>query len=107
MFEGFGRFSFLLFIPVRLVPSFIFVRVVRSRGTKANDGTKMNDGTKTNERNDTNPNVSNSPNCSNDYSPVSPTRKRTNREIWMFSPVFALACATSCAIVTALSRTDG
>ena len=27
--------------------------------------------------------------------PPSPTRKRTNRLIWMFSPVFALACATS------------
>jgi hypothetical protein len=41
------------------------------------------------------------------YSAFSPTRKRTNRETVMFSPVLALACATICWIVCELSRMDG
>src|SRR5688500_11260779 len=41
-----------------------------------------------------------------DYSLVSPTLNLMNRLIWMFSPVFALAWATSCEMVTALSRID-
>ena len=40
------------------------------------------------------------------YSP-SPTRNRTKRATWMFSPVLALAWATSCEMVTFGSRTYG
>src|SRR5436190_24002851 len=37
----------------------------------------------------------------------SPTRKRTKRATWMFSPVFALACATSWEMDRFGSRTEG
>ena len=41
------------------------------------------------------------------YSAPSPTRKRMNRLTWMFSPVFALAWATSWLTVTLSSRMNG
>ena len=41
------------------------------------------------------------------YSAPSPTRNRTNRLTWMFSPVFALACATSWLTDTLSSRIYG